>query len=92
MGIQLPLRNALSWNFPATSGDHHVDELAAIRCPTLVVRGTETTPWLSETAALVAERVPGAKLLELPGGHACHLQNPDTFVTALRNHLFNVTT
>ena len=64
-----------------------VDELAEIRCPTLVVRGTETTPWLAATSALVAERIPGAELLELPGGHASHLQNPDTFLAAFRRHL-----
>ena len=82
-----PLRNALSWIFQATAGDHHVDEIASIRCPTLVVRGTETTPWLSATAALVAERVAGAVLLDLPGGHASHLQNPDAFMAAFRRHL-----
>jgi pimeloyl-ACP methyl ester carboxylesterase len=82
-----PLRNALSWGFPTMWGDHHVDELASIRCPTLVVRGTETAPWLAATAALVAERIPGAELLELPGGHGSHLQNADAFLTALRRHL-----
>jgi pimeloyl-ACP methyl ester carboxylesterase len=68
-------------------GDHHVDELASIRCPTLVVRGTDTAPWLAATAALVAERIPGAELLELPGGHASHLQNAEAFLAALRSHL-----
>ncbi len=82
-----PFRNALSWGFPAVWGDHHVDELASIHCPTLVVRGTETAPWLSATAALVAERIPNAELLELPGGHACHLQNPDVFLAAFHRHL-----
>ena len=78
-----PLRNALSWGFPATWGDHHVDELDSIRCPTLVVRGTETAPWLGKTATLVADRIPDAELLELPGGHASHLQNPEVFLSAL---------
>lgn len=82
-----PFRNALSWGWPATWGEHHVEELAAIRCPTLVVRGDETAAWLSATAALVAERIPNAELLELPGGHACHLQNPDAFLAAFRRHL-----
>jgi len=83
----LPFRNALSWAGPAIAGEHHVDELRSIRCPTLVVRGTETSPWLAATAALVAERIPGAELLDLPGGHACLLQSADAFSTALRRHL-----
>jgi pimeloyl-ACP methyl ester carboxylesterase len=85
--VSYPFRNALSWGWPATWGDHHVDELASIRCPTLVVRGTETAPWLSATAALVAERIPNAELLDLPGGHASHLQSADAFLTAFRRHL-----
>jgi pimeloyl-ACP methyl ester carboxylesterase len=82
-----PLRNALSWTFPATWGNHHVDELASIACATLVVRGSDTAPSLKAIAALVADRIPGANLLELPGGHACHLENAEAFVTALRRHL-----
>ena len=85
-----PYRNALSWIFPATWGDHQVDELASIRCPTLVVRGTETAPWLAATAELVAQRIPGAELLVLPGGHASHLQNADAFLAAFRRHLDTV--
>lgn len=84
-----PLRNALSWGFPATWDDYHVDELVSVHCPTLVVRGTETAPWLAATAGLVAERFPGAELLELPGGHASHLQNAEAFLAALRLHLDN---
>jgi pimeloyl-ACP methyl ester carboxylesterase len=58
-----------------------------IRCPTLVVRGTETAPWLAAGAALMAQRIPGAELLELPDGHASHLQNVDTFMGAFRRRL-----
>ncbi|MGI9028581.1 MAG: hypothetical protein ACR2HP_01140 [Ilumatobacteraceae bacterium] len=50
------------------------------------MRGTETAPWLAATAALVAERIPDAELLELPGGHASHLQNADVFTAAFRHH------
>jgi len=85
-----PLRNALSWSGPASRGNHHVDELASIRCPTLVVRGTETAPWLAATAALVADRIPNAELLNLPGGHASHLQSGDAFLAAFRRHLESV--
>lgn len=87
-----PLRNALSWIGPATWGQHHVDELESIRGPTLVVRGTDTSAWLSATAALVAERIPGAELIDLPGGHACFLQSPDDFRSALQRHLDAVAT
>ncbi len=83
----LPFRNALSWGGPASWGEHHVDELHAIRCPTLVVRGTETSSWLAATAALVARSIPGAVLLDLPGGHACLLQSADAFLAALGRHL-----
>jgi class 3 adenylate cyclase len=41
--------------------------LPAIRMPTLLIHGAETMPWSIEGARYMAERIAGAKLLELPG-------------------------
>ena len=38
----------------------------------------------------VRQRIPGAERLELPGGHASHLQNADAFLAAFRRRLDNV--
>lgn len=85
-------RASLGWIGPATWGHHHVDQLENIGSPTPVVRGTDTSAWLSATAALVAERIPSAELVDLPGGHACFLQSPDDFRSALQRHLDAVAT
>jgi hypothetical protein len=35
----------------------------------------------------LAERLPNATVLELPGDHASHIQSIDPFLDALENHL-----
>jgi hypothetical protein len=34
----------------------------------------------------VAEQAPRGRLLELPGGHACHIQNMNRFLAELAEH------
>jgi pimeloyl-ACP methyl ester carboxylesterase len=49
----------------------------AIRCPTLVLRGAQSDLLAAETARLMAERGPKAKVVEIPGvGHAPTLIDP----------------
>jgi pimeloyl-ACP methyl ester carboxylesterase len=43
------------------------ERLAMLRLPVLVVRGGASFPWIGETARQVADAVPGAELVTLPG-------------------------
>ncbi|OFA01171.1 alpha/beta fold hydrolase [Duganella sp. HH101] len=70
MGLALPFRSA-------TPESAEADEAMlwaaydAIRCPTLLVRGAESDLLSPETAALMTQRGPQAKLVEIAGvGHA----------------------
>ena len=84
----VPHRMALSWSSrQADRPDRDIAELAGIRCPVLLVRGSATTDWLKRVVAVLDERLPDTRVLELPGDHACHLENPDAFLAALERHL-----
>ena len=59
---------------------------ALLDVPVLAVKGTETT---ADDAAIVDDlAATGAaqRVLELPGGHACHIQNMDRFLAELAGH------
>jgi pimeloyl-ACP methyl ester carboxylesterase len=82
-------RNTLSW-YGAKAKAEAVEGLRgleALRPPLLVLRGRTTSPWLASAAAAVAEAVPGARLVDLEGGHACILQDAPGFLAALGPHL-----
>ncbi|MFI8499629.1 alpha/beta fold hydrolase [Streptomyces sp. NPDC085524] len=84
----VPHRMALSWSSEqADRPGRDVAELSGIRCPVLLVHGTATTDWLKRVVTVLDERLPDTRVLELPGDHACHLENPDAFLTALEQHL-----
>ncbi|MFD5433232.1 alpha/beta fold hydrolase [Kitasatospora sp. NPDC127067] len=84
----IPHRMALSWSSEqADRPDRDVAELADIRCPVLLVHGSATTDWLKRIVAVLDERLPDTRVLELTGDHACHLENPDAFLAALERHL-----
>lgn len=84
----VPHRMALSWSSEqADRPDRDVTELADIRCPVLLVHGSATTDWLKRVVAVLDERLPDTRVLELPGDHACHLENPDAFLAALERHM-----
>lgn len=54
------------------------DLLTRVRCPTLVLRGAETEEMLGSVAAGVAERIPAARLVTIPGcGHFLPMERPD---------------
>lgn len=67
---------------------HVVDALAAITAPTLVLYGSLTASHLRRSTAAIAEAVPGARLVELPGqGHGALATAPDLMATAIRDFL-----
>jgi pimeloyl-ACP methyl ester carboxylesterase len=87
-GSWVPHRMALSWGSEqADRPERSVDDLAGISCPVLLVHGDATTDWIKRVVAVLDERLPDTRVLELPGDHACHLENPDVFPTELERHL-----
>ncbi len=81
-------RMALSWYSEAFDrSQRSIDELASIRCPVLLVKGSVTTEGEKRVVDVLGERLPKATVLELPGDHASHIQSIDAFLKAFEEHL-----
>lgn len=80
-------RQALATVGAVNSFTDSLDRLRALTVPILAVRGTDSTETDVAMAEDIAALAPNATLLELPGDHACHLQNPDRFLEALEAHI-----
>ena len=64
------------------------DRLDRIRCPTLVVHGNEDRVVPVANGRLLAEKIPGARLVEIDGGsHLCSVENAETVTDELRSFL-----
>lgn len=83
-----PHRQTLSWmsdRYFAT--DATLDDLRAMTAPTLAVKGTVTEEWEKRVVDVLGEFMPNARVLELEGGHACHIEDIDTFLPEFEAHL-----
>jgi 3-oxoadipate enol-lactonase len=77
---------AASCELLAVTDLHHA--AAAARAPTLVIVGSEDLPTPPEDARDLAARIPGARLVELPGaGHLANLEQPEDFARAVADFL-----
>ena len=65
-------------------------ELPAIRCPTLVLAGTNDLIRPSATVRPVADRVPGARFETLASGHFASVQAPELFADRLNGFLAEI--
>jgi 3-oxoadipate enol-lactonase len=63
------------------------EELLRIEAPTLVVQGEGDVVVDPRNAALLAERIPGAELRLVPGGHLFFWNRPDALVSPLTEFL-----
>lgn len=64
------------------------DEIAAISVPTLVIVGANDVTIPPPEAQCIAERIPGARLEQIPAcGHTSTLEQPDTVTGLLRDFL-----
>ena len=63
------------------------DGLAAIRAPTLVIAGSEDPAAPPSHGELIADSVPGARLLIVPASHLANLEQPEVVTDALVEHL-----
>jgi 3-oxoadipate enol-lactonase len=61
--------------------------LAAVRCPTLVIVGSQDTPFVGVSRDVV-DTIPGAQLAVIPdAGHSPQFENPDAWLAALEHFL-----
>ena len=83
-----PHRMTLSWLSEKLMGsDHSVADLAAVNCPVLLTKGTETGAAERRIVDLLALHLPNARVVELEGSHAHHVESIDRFLEALEEHL-----
>lgn len=64
------------------------DDVAQIRCPTLIVKGAESDILSGESATKLQAAIAGSRLVVIPGaGHSVMGDNPAAFVEAVRAFL-----
>jgi pimeloyl-ACP methyl ester carboxylesterase len=64
------------------------EDLAAIRCPVLVLRGDETVPVAARVAEIVAARIGHARLKTISGaGHMAPVTDPGPIAAAIISHI-----
>lgn len=84
----LPHRMTLSWLSEDLMGSEAtLADLARIRCPVLLTKGSTTVGWEQRVVDLLAEYLPVARVVELEGDHAHHIQSIDRFLEELETHL-----
>jgi 3-oxoadipate enol-lactonase len=73
---QRPAMARRQWE--AMQGFDAYDRLPSLRLPTLVIHGTEDRAVHPDNARILAERIPGARLVLLEGaGHVYHAEQPE---------------
>ncbi len=78
----------MSWLSPLLDHpERSLDDLGRIAAPTLVTKGTESTPLDRRVVDVLGERLPNARVSEFPGDHAHHIERIDDFLAALEDHL-----
>ena len=83
-----PHRMTLSWLSEKLMGsDLSVADLAAVECPVLLTKGTETGRVERRVVDLLALHLSSARVVELEGSHAHHIESIDRFLEALEKHL-----
>jgi pimeloyl-ACP methyl ester carboxylesterase len=62
----------------------HLDDIASIRVPSLVISGTRSHPALRTIAATIARALPDAQFVDIEGaGHVTYAERPDAFARAV---------
>ena len=70
---------------PHTSHPHSIELLATIAAPTTVVTAELDVPCFHEMSDVLAERIPGARKVTVPGvGHMVNMEAPETVNALLR--------
>jgi pimeloyl-ACP methyl ester carboxylesterase len=75
-------------SFQASALHNLWEDVRAIRCPTLIIKGGESDILSSESATKLQEVISGSRLAVVPGaGHSVMGDNPTAFVAAVRPFL-----
>lgn len=83
-----PHRMTLSWLSERVLGsDKSLDDLAAIRCPVLLTKGTNSAATDRLIVDVLHEHLPDSTVIEYEGNHAHHIENLGTFIADLRRHM-----
>ena len=81
-------RMTLSWLSEELLGsDHTIADLAHLDIPVLVTKGTTTEPWEQRVVDLLGAHLPSARVVEIDGSHAHHIESIDRFLDELETHL-----
>jgi hypothetical protein len=56
----------------------------------LLVKGTQSSPWVRDIADALGRHYATATVLDLEGTHACHIERINEFMPRLEEHLSNV--
>jgi 3-oxoadipate enol-lactonase len=68
--------------------EFRADELAAIRCPTLIITGEDDTAQPPANSKSMISGIRGARHVNIPGaGHSSCLETPDAVIMAMRELL-----
>jgi pimeloyl-ACP methyl ester carboxylesterase len=68
--------------------EFRASEMAAIRCPTLVITGEDDTAQPPANSASLFTGIRGARLINIPGaGHSSSLEQPEAVIAAIRELL-----
>jgi pimeloyl-ACP methyl ester carboxylesterase len=78
---QVVAANGTIWDYTDS-----LERLRRLAVPVLAVKGTATTEDLAAIVDDLVATVPHGRVLELPGDHACHLQNMERFLAELASH------
>lgn len=63
-----------------------LERLRTLEISVLAVKGTDTTELEAAVVDNLAATAPNVRVLELPGGHASHIENIDRFLAELTRH------
>ena len=81
-------RATLSWLSPLLDHtERSIDDLGRITAPTLVTKGTTSTPIDRRLVDVLGKHLRKARVSEFEGDHAHHIQQIDPFLEALEAHL-----
>jgi len=80
-------RQVLSVNGTIYDYGDSPERLRALEAPILAVKGSEGSEDLTTIVDDLVATAPHGRSLELPGGHACHIENIDRFLEELTRHM-----
>lgn len=71
----------------AIRDNHQIDSLAKVKVPTMVLAGAEDPATPPTAGKAVADRIKGAKYVELPAAHLSNIEQPERFTSEVLGFL-----